>query len=201
MFTLALPATELPAEVERYPHLAFVVGVALAQTVRGLIGATNQAGIQLKWPNDVVRRSSQVVGILIETLHSRSQPWVLPLVLALMLRLIGIVLRMRIAERATCLTRVAGRADGESEEVLAGVFARAAAAFVCVARGLRMLVGTVAPALLVNWQTCSHSARARRSELVGVCEGVDSWGHLLLRDEKQLHSITACEILSWQSSG
>ena len=198
MFTLAIPASELPADAARYPHLAFVVGVALAECVRKLIGHDNSALVQLKWPNDVYVDGRKLSGILIETLHSRPHPIGFAVGVGINAQIDWRTAPEGIAEKATCLSRVASRAV-ECEEVLLEFLPILQKHFAAWREHPECWLEPWRRMCLLT-STVVRVRTSNEAELVGICEGVDSAGQLLLRDEQQLHSITACEILGWHST-
>ncbi len=52
-----------PCDARHAPELGFVAGVALARTVRSLIGG---ADARIKWPNDIVCGGAKLAGVLVE---------------------------------------------------------------------------------------------------------------------------------------
>jgi BirA family transcriptional regulator, biotin operon repressor / biotin---[acetyl-CoA-carboxylase] ligase len=54
-----------PAPLRRAPELGFVASVALALTLRDLLGGDSRLAI--KWPNDILHDGAKVAGILLES--------------------------------------------------------------------------------------------------------------------------------------
>jgi BirA family biotin operon repressor/biotin-[acetyl-CoA-carboxylase] ligase len=53
-----------PAPARRLPELGFVAGVALARTLRGLVGGDSR--LRIKWPNDILFDGAKLAGLLLE---------------------------------------------------------------------------------------------------------------------------------------
>jgi len=62
LYASLLLVADYPAD--KTALLGFVAGVAMAETLTGLVG--NMAKIQLKWPNDVLLNGAKLTGILVE---------------------------------------------------------------------------------------------------------------------------------------
>ncbi len=196
MLTLVIDESCAPENSADRPLLALLMGLAVGDTLRQWF--PDQKGlaprVQLKWPNDVYVDGAKVCGILIE---SQGNPagqtaW-----------LIGIGINVDIESprapddvkcKATCMSRSLGQAVSR-EAVLVQLIesvrewtARWRAGYVWTSQwnDRCLLSGKVV------------RARSPASQIVGRCEGVDPSGHLLVRDDQQLHQITAAEILDWQ---
>jgi BirA family transcriptional regulator, biotin operon repressor / biotin---[acetyl-CoA-carboxylase] ligase len=53
-----------PAPMDRAPEMGFVAGVALAQTLRTLLGGDER--LRIKWPNDILHDGAKLCGMLLE---------------------------------------------------------------------------------------------------------------------------------------
>jgi len=188
MLTLAIPNNVLPQQPNEWGQLALISGLAVAQTVQKFV---EPRFVQLKWPNDVYVYEKKIAGVLIE---SDAKVW-----------LIGIGLNVQVdwaaapaevAARATCISSVGASA------VLPGV--------VLVELMVEM------QQLLNAWQAgdgrwrslwqqlCMLSGRVIRvrtpdkQEVTGYCEGLDTAGRLIVRDELGAQFFATGEVLSWQ---
>lgn len=196
MLTLAVDDSLAPEEASQRPLLALLCGLAAGDTIRQWFpdekGLTPR--VQLKWPNDVYLDGSKVCGILIESqvLPSGSLVWLIG---------IGVNVDMdwtqapeEVQQKATCMTRSLGHTVVR-EAVLVQLVES-----ICEWIDRWREVYDWTP----RWnERCLLSgkvvrARSPASQIVGRCEGVDSLGRLLVRDDQQLHQITAAEILDWQ---
>lgn len=196
MLTLVIPISELPDDPVLHPQLALVSGVALAAAADDLLGNSHGLRTQLKWPNDAYLAGRKLAGILIEALQRRSKITGFAIGIGINTQINWRAAPVQLLERAVCLSTVAGRAI-DCETVLVELVQR-----------IREQ--------LANWRErpdewfakwrnrclltgCLVRVRVGTSgDLVGRCEGIDIDGHLLLRSENQLHTLTACEILDWK---
>ncbi len=199
MMSLVIPLTELPVELSIHPQLALVAGVAAGRAVDTLLNAEDLAHgelrSQLKWPNDVYVGGKKVAGILIEAIQNRAHATCFAIGIGINTQISWQNAPSQLLERATCLSNVAGRAI-YCEEVLLDVI-----------ENLRQQ--------LSNWRADSdcwlnewrgrclltdrvvHVRSAESGEVIGLCQGIDSQGRLLLRTESHTYSLNACEIVSW----
>jgi BirA family transcriptional regulator, biotin operon repressor / biotin---[acetyl-CoA-carboxylase] ligase len=195
MLTLAVPFSELPNDRSLYPQLALVTGVALAATADAVLSEPNLASTKLKWPNDAYLDGRKLAGILIEALQTRSCTTGFAIGIGINTDMDWREASIQLRERAVCLSSVAGRAV-DRETVLVelikqlsdhlAVWRERPEAWLSIWRSRCLLTG------------CVVKVRVGASdELVGRCEGIDAVGRLLIRTESQLHTLTACEILSW----
>jgi len=195
MMTLAIPVSELPDDSDLHPQLALVTGVALAETADVLLDSSRISQTQLKWPNDAYLDGRKLAGNLIEALQTRSQTTGFAIGIGINTQINWRDAPAQLLERAVCLSSVAGRTI-DCETVL-----------VELVQQIREQLSSWRERpdeWLNNWRGrclltgCVVRARVGESgEVVGRCEGININGRLLLRTEKQLHSLAACEILEW----
>ncbi len=177
--TFALAADESVAA----HHVPLLAGLAVRAAAAELSGV---AGVQLKWPNDVLHAGRKVAGLLCERVNGAD--------------LIGVGLNVdceaadvppHLRDRVTSLNAIAGRPVDLT------------AAVVSVARHLHRALahrdaGTFAAAL--HEYDRHHALLGRRvtvtggpgePPVTGTCEGLDEMGRLLLRDRSTLHRVIA----------
>ncbi len=194
-FTLAIPISELPDDPSLHPQLALVTGVAVARTADSLLGDRQLSRTKLKWPNDAYVDGLKLAGILIEALQTQSQTTGFAIGIGFNTHINWRDAPAAVLEKAVCLSRAAGRVI-ECETVLLELVQEIREQlanwrehpdeWLTSWRERCLLAGSVVTAKL-----------GESGEVVGRCEGIDSDGRLLLRTEKQLHAVTACEIISW----
>lgn len=66
----------LPLHPAQWAGLSLAVGVSLAESLAALLPAPQQAQLALKWPNDLWLNGAKLAGILVETAHVGSHPYV-----------------------------------------------------------------------------------------------------------------------------
>ena len=66
----------LPLSPAKWTGLSLAVGVSLAESLAALLPPAQQAALALKWPNDLWLRGAKLGGILVETAHAGSHPYV-----------------------------------------------------------------------------------------------------------------------------
>ncbi len=199
MLTLVLPCQALPQDSNLWSQLALVTGLAVARTVTASL--PNHA-VQLKWPNDVYARGKKLAGILIESATRNSASGGPP---PLACWLVGIGLNVNVdwsdspqevASKATCLSSLAARQIEshvvlvelleELERVLQG-WRLGDACWLSQWRDRCMLSGKVV-----------HVKHSPERELIGVCEGLDASGRLIVRNEQGVQFLSTGEVLAWQ---
>ncbi len=209
MLTLVLPGEALPSDSSLWSQLALVCGQAVAQTaanalspesliappIKSIPTSTNTSPrreVQLKWPNDVYANQRKLAGILIES--AAAGHW-----------LIGIGLNVNIdwrqapeevASKATCLSSLAGR-PLELSVILVELMEE----LQNMIAGWRAGDGN----WLTHWREhclltgrVVHIRLAPDRELIGVCEGLDATGRLIVRDENSVQFLSAGEVIGWQ---
>lgn len=167
--------------------LSLVAGLALARHLESL----GIAGVQLKWPNDVLILGEKVAGILVELVPGRGRTPA---------AVVGIGINIDLPADAHIpdqpkvgdLARHLGTPPDRSR-LAAGVLAE-----------LHRLFDTYAnagfPALRHAWEQRNAFAglpvtiRGDNQDITGVCEGVDDDGALLLRSDTGLSRILSGEV-------
>ncbi len=175
--TFALPIEEYLA-----PHqLPLAAGLAARHCLAELAG---EAGIALKWPNDIVYDGMKLAGVLCERIHRVD------------LVGIGINLNLDPAEapaklrgRMTSMLAIAGRRIDPTDALIA------------LAKRLRQTLAQRHRhpfAALVKEYDQHHALVGRMiavqmpgGTITGKCEGLDQRGRLLLRDREKIHSVVA----------
>ncbi len=199
MLTLALPSSTLPTDPTLWSQLALVSGLAVARTA---VHSLPDETIHLKWPNDVFAGGKKLAGILIESAplvqrqsHAgRGAAW-----------LIGIGLNVdidwnaapaEVARRATCLSSQAGRSLG-LPVVLVELVEELQRELTAWSRGEDDWLTQWRERCLLTGKIL-HVRQGPEREAVGVCEGVDASGRLIIRDEQGVQFLTSGEVLAWQ---
>lgn len=187
--------------------LSFLAGVAVADTVSRLVrgmrwpirreshsetSPPSLPDVGLKWPNDVLLNGKKVGGILIEMVKAPDEAWVA--LIGVGLNLTMRALPPEIADYATSLAL-----EGVTPcapETLGERIGRA------LHRQADILRDRGFPALLQRWRAYDRTAGRRyRTEteaatLLGVAEGIDDTGALLLRlDDGTLFPVTTAASL------
>ena len=174
----------IPIEEGVAPHqLPLVAGVAVREAVSEIIGSDNL--VQLKWPNDLLADGRKLAGLLCERAHK--------------VDLIGLGLNVNVArsqvprplrDRVTSLSQLTGR-PLSMNDVLATISRHLHAAL-----AFRREQSFAA---LLRRYDAHHALLHRRVKItvvaepavVGLCEGLDSMGRLLVRDGSKLHHVIA----------
>lgn len=165
-----------PADAPVPAGLSLVAGLALAVAVEKL----GVAGVQLKWPNDVLIHGRKLAGILVELQPTRGQGPVAVIGIGVNIALPSDVVipdQPEVASLADCLAEAPDR-----NRVLAAILAEL--------QGLLDLYAVAGFAALRGaWeQRHAHAGRPVRilgegRVLEGICQGVDEDGALLLRTD------------------
>jgi BirA family transcriptional regulator, biotin operon repressor / biotin---[acetyl-CoA-carboxylase] ligase len=166
-------------------QLGFVAGVALARAARDL-GAID---VGLKWPNDLISRGAKSAGILVEGVGLGGGRAAYA---------VGVGVNCAHAPEGlgyatSCLTQEAGRAIGRDE-----LFERLMERF---DEGLvAWRAGQAFDRIRAAWLDCAIGLGERiaiqndAGNRVGVFEGIDTAGRLLMRSEHGLESIEAADL-------
>lgn len=174
------PADGVPA------GLSLVAGIALARVLEE-IGVT---GVQLKWPNDILVSGRKIAGILVELSPERGQ----------MAAVVGIGLNLALPDAValpaglpvTDLSRHV-HPSPDPNLVVARILAELHALFETYAQaGFSALKGAWAQRNAFAGQPVR--ILADEHETLGVCEGVDDDGALLLRTERGLERILSGDV-------
>ncbi len=191
MFTLVIDASELPGDPARYPQLALVIGLALAETADHFLG--EQSG-QLKWPNDVYVANRKLAGILIESMQSAQQPIVLAIGVGINTDVDWRQAPPAIREQAVCLSSACGQ-QTHRESVLLEFMRRVEIHLQCWREDLDYWRDPWRQRSLLQGRIVT--ARVGDDLVVGRCDDLDDLGRLLLHGENGLHTISAAQILTW----
>lgn len=188
-FSLLLDTAELGLPQERWPQVSLATGLAVCSALQDLLPGTD---ISLKWPNDVFLMGRKICGILVEIPQRQSGKLVVG---------IGINVNNSLANappeivnKATALCDVSHRA-WDMATVLIHVLQH-------LAEHLRQLA-TDDAALATRWdelcflrgRTIQHTVGDRVT--LGVCQGVDRQGALLLRTETGITRVLGGVITHW----
>lgn len=203
MLTLVLPSQTLPEDSNLWSQLALVTGLAVARTVAASL--PNKT-VQLKWPNDVYAHGKKLAGILIESASVRDgQHDTQHDAASVACWLVGIGLNVNVdwsaapqevASKATCLSSLASHPldvhvvlvellDELERELLS--WRLGDASWLSQWRERCMLTGKAI-----------HVRQTPEHELIGVCEGLDASGRLIVRNEQGVQFLSAGEVLAWR---
>ncbi len=195
MLTLVVDQSQLPTEALQWSQLALVSGIAVANAASHFVNEE----VQLKWPNDVYLRGRKLAGILIESAagsaaDNSSTRW-----------LIGIGLNVdmnwatapaEIASKATCLSAVSG-IKIRREVVLVELAKELASCLEGWRNGHLDWGATWSERCLLSGCVV-HVRMGPANEFVGLCEGIDATGRLIVRNESSVQFFAAGEVLAWQ---
>lgn len=171
-----------PLDDNRAPHqLPLVAGLAVRNAATELSG---EAGIQLKWPNDLLFRGRKLAGLLCERVHRADLVG-----LGLNVNLDPAAAPAGLRNRVASLAQIAGRAI-DLTDALSTVAAHlhrmvshhAEHAFAAVLREYdshHALVG----------RTVSVTGAPGEPAVRGRCEGLDDMGRLVLRTRSEVRSV------------
>jgi len=199
MLTLVLPSQALSEDSNLWSQLALVTGLAVSRTVTASL--PNKT-VLLKWPNDVYAHGKKLAGILIESASVRGPH---PDAATAACWLVGIGLNVNVdwsdaprevVNKATCLSSLASRPldmqvvlvellDELERELLS--WRLGDASWLSQWRDRCLLTGKVI-----------HVRQSPERELIGVCEGLDASGRLIVRNEQGVQFLSAGEVLAWQ---
>ena len=180
----------LPVSDEVAPHqVPLLAGLAMRRAAAALVGSV--AEVQLKWPNDLLVNGRKLAGLLCERMAG--------------VDLIGVGLNVNLdpaqapedlRDRLTSLAALQGRPLDMTSTLAA------------MASALREVFHRLPelpfPALLREYDQ-HHALPNQRvtviepgggPAIVGVCQGLDSMGRLLVRDQSTLHHVIAGQVLS-----
>ncbi|MBV2360580.1 biotin--[acetyl-CoA-carboxylase] ligase [Thalassococcus sp. CAU 1522] len=165
---------------------SFVAALALFDAVGALVG--DDAGLALKWPNDVLLNGGKLAGILLESLGPH-------LAIGVGVNLIAAPGAGQVepgALRPVSLLGETGVRVGPEAmlEALAGAYAAREAAFVTYGFGA-IRTAWLARAMGIG---AVATARTARDETTGTFETVDEAGHLVLKTAKGRVAIAAADV-------
>lgn len=211
MFTLAIDAHQLPSDAAQWSQLALVCGVAVAKTMSDLLADADRSNgrtgknVSLKWPNDVYLENKKCAGILIESGPSWAPGASDGSPSAQATWLIGIGINVcvpfeeapaDVARRATSIAMHQPQA-ADILTVLVELMQHLEVQIVGWKHGTQ--------SWLSSWQDyCLLTGKIVRAQtgageqVIGLCEGVDSLGRLIVRHESGVVLLSSAEILDWQ---
>jgi BirA family transcriptional regulator, biotin operon repressor / biotin---[acetyl-CoA-carboxylase] ligase len=185
MLTLAVSLDQLPSDRSEHSRLALIAGLAVAEVTDNLLGGRRS---QLKWPNDVYVEQRKLAGILIE---SMTNGWAIG---------IGINVQMdwslcptELRQRATCLSTIAGK-HIHRESVLVELLPKLESRLAAWRGNEPWQPEWQSRCLLSGREVC---IKAPSGLIVGICEGIDGFGKLLVRTSSHLHEVIAGEVVEW----
>lgn len=188
-FSLLLDTAELGLPQERWPQVSLTTGLAVCAALQDLLP---QVDISLKWPNDVFLDGRKICGILVEIPPRQSGK----LVVGIGININNSVRNApaEVAAKATAVCDVSDR-TWDLPLVLIQVLSH-------LGDHLRRLSENDS-ALSIRWdelcflrgRTVQHLVGDRLT--LGVCQGVDRQGALLLRTETELVRVLGGVITQW----
>lgn len=173
--TLLLEPNEFSIEVQHWPSMSLMVGLAVRE---GLLKFLGHQQVSLKWPNDVYVDDKKICGILIETIPAQREFVVIGIGLNVNNSLQTAPLEIQ--KRATSLRDLMGVSHSR-EEVLISLLQSLEDILVRIPAHL--------PQLLAEWrQHCFLTGKRisindSQHEHAGQCLGIDDDGGLLLQTE------------------
>ncbi|MGC4097831.1 MAG: biotin--[acetyl-CoA-carboxylase] ligase [Nitrospira sp.] len=197
-FSLVLeaPADRLP--LRRWPQVALAAGVAVADALRSFSPA---ADLSLKWPNDVFLSGRKVCGILSESVPG----WRDRLVVGIGVNVNNREQSLDDKESSSKTAKPIALIDHDGlERDLTKVLLEILDQF--DRRWQELLHNQFIPIAAAYRERCLLTGKTVRlsqtagNELVGVCQGIDDTGTLLLRTERGTQPIVSGTILGWDDS-
>ncbi len=195
MMTLAIGADLLPGDRSVWSQLALVVGVAVAEAAGEFVDAST---IQLKWPNDLYVAGRKCGGILIESGPHRADgthpsTWLVGLGLNVDLNWSAAPEQLQ-AQATSLSDQSPARVDQAA--VLVELIQQLEGWLLGWRDGQR------------HWQTHWHQAclltgkvvrvgDGQSRGVVGLCEGVDGHGRLVVRTESGVQLMTSGQVIDW----
>lgn len=188
-FTLLLETSALRLPQERWPQVSLTTGLAVCTALQNLVP---QADVSLKWPNDVFVDGRKICGILIEIPPRQSGKLVIG---------VGININnsiqsapAEIASRATALCDISQR-EWKLDEVLIHVLQQIESHLIQLSDNDPSLAQRWDELCFLRGRTVQHTAGEHVT--MGVCQGVDQQGALLLRTETGLTRVLGGVITQW----
>lgn len=163
------------------PPMTLAIGIALAEAVK-----TTGARGTLKWPNDLLVDGRKLAGVLVEAQSQGNR--LESVVVGIGVNLTG-ELPESLGERAITLAEAAGTVI-DREQFIEALLAQ-------VERWVDRYVAVGLEAIIPAWQQrMAHGLTARANgELIGIVEGLDPEGALLLRDETgKVHRVRSGDV-------
>lgn len=192
---LEAPPDRLPPS--RWPQVALVAGLAVAETLQSLVPA---AELRVKWPNDVFLAGSKIAGILSESVPG----WRDRLVVG-----IGVNVNNRGQELGVRRQEAAGRREAVALVEHDGVMRELTTVLLAVLDqfdlrwrqlidgGFREIAAIYRNRCLLTGSTIAIDQPGGH-RIVGLARGIDDEGALLLATETGLTRIVAGSVVSWE---
>lgn len=194
-FSLVVDVAQHAVARERWPLVALTAGMAVCDALRPLVGSGPLAGskpLAIKWPNDVYAAGRKLCGILVEAPASPAGRVAIG---------IGVNVNNSFAAapeevrtRAVSLVELTGR-PLDLDAVLAGIVGEVVE--------LLPTIAATRPAVVERWASyCMLSGRVVEIEtptgvMVGLCEGIDADGAILIRDELAQRRLSTGTVANW----
>jgi BirA family biotin operon repressor/biotin-[acetyl-CoA-carboxylase] ligase len=182
-FSLVVDGSRWDLSARCWPRISLGTSLAVAEVLRSLVLGED---VQLKWPNDVYLRSKKVCGILVES--SPRQPNLL---------VIGVGINVNnsfskaphdLRDKAISLVEVTGNSL-DREEVLIHVLRQLSERLQQLGTRHWPLADRWAEHCMLQGRTVSVESGAQK--YVGVCQGIDDEGALLLQSDAGLQKLFA----------
>jgi len=201
-FSLVLeaPADRLPPS--RWPQVALVAGVAVAEALSRFVSSN---AIQLKWPNDIYLNERKAGGILSESVPGWRDRLVVGIGVNVNNRIGDLALRPQASSlRPTALSGIAlsllefDGVERDLTNVLIAIldeFDRRWAEL--LASGFEAAAVAYRERCLLTGKTVTIQQREGES-ISGLCRGIDHYGGLLIRTPRGEKSVISGTVVSWK---
>ncbi|MGN6135742.1 MAG: biotin--[acetyl-CoA-carboxylase] ligase [Aureliella sp.] len=194
MFSLVIGQEHVPSDSALWPQLSLVAGVAAATAAEAEVPGI---AVKLKWPNDLFVDDRKLAGILVEAVP-RSLDGRMAFVIGIGLNVAvdwsGAEPELR--RRACSLSQFADR-----ELAIESVLLR-------MIEHLEVWISSWRSGDQAWWeQWCARSLLtgctvelrlANAEQLIGVCQGIEPSGRLLVQARGQCHRIQSADVVGWQ---
>lgn len=187
--SLVLDSTATGPAPERRPLVSLATGLAIRDAIDSILP---DAGLKLKWPNDVYLNGRKACGILTEVPHRAPARMVVGIGLNVNNSFDAAPPEIRAA--ATSLRDAAGR-EHDPTEVLVRLLRRLEAELAMLAVGEFDLPARWRPHCVLHGRTIQHTAGPQT--ITGVCAGLDARGALILQTETGPRHLFGGTVKAW----